>query len=828
MAAKTPKVTTVPSVPAYKVEADLSNVEHSEKLMALPDEHKKLLALNGFLVSTCSELDMYEIYEPNPAPFITADCVFHAYHVLLADTLSNLEEAVLAAKLESLVAAAHKASLALRTDAPAELKVPADLALTYWAIAYRLLDPESPVAPQVQEDVMSEVSRIAKAAFIGKLPGEEHVHDYTVYKPIAGYERSERMRRYFRCNRFLTLTPIKFESVEQAQECALVALALCSDKEAWTAYQDLSELSRFLSGEPDDVSPRDVVAVLRSLFGDGVFLKELAKGEPAKKLHIQLAELKRPSIADQPQDQPGADPLIGWGLRVLPPGASIRARAFQRFEEAGIPPSGEHITYLLGNKACPLDDPEATLLGPARDMVSQAAAKYDSGLDVHTSSLVALSKLSSAGGKGYPRFMSTRAWAVKTANTQLGAWSQVEHDVFLYAKDTAYYLGLYGRDVRFHGYVEPVPEYYAALATLVARTRTVFEDLNAFENIRTTKTDEPESRFERHAIVATAEHYKTLEEILLKLKVMTEKELENRPFDKSEVAFLKEFGEKLKYLAFNESNLPHAHEPMSSVVRIVREYLYAEGLYVGTGRPLQILVIVPYEGSLHWCTGAVYSYYEFMHPLSDPITDERWKRETLCAFAAQTRRPWLFRHDVGLAQRTLTRQALAKWLPEDELEYPEYFGKSYGSSVGRGMHAWSQARGMLDWVGFVKLDAEALHFAARMFAEQHRWTGSRCVLYRFLEVGPNELRKSTALNALSTIISEIEAGAAADSEDYKLWIYLSLRLLKDEWRDVLVKRKILDLGKHEKMEGVFKECIGDPDIRMLLEKAGIRVGQSQQ
>jgi len=818
-AAKTAKVSVVPSVLTYKVEADFSNVEDGKTLSGLPAEHKKLLAKNGFLVSTCPKLDMYEIYEPNPAPFITADCVFHAYHVLLADTLSTLEEAVLAGKLESLVAGAHKGALDLRADVPAELAGPADDALAYWATAHRLIDPEAQLEPSVREAVIAEVDRIIEATFIGKLPGEERTRDYTVYRPIAGYERSEQMRRYFRCNRFLTLTPVKSETTEGAQTCALVTLALYSSKDAQSAYQDLRGLARFLAGEPEDVSPRDVLGVMRSLFGDSVSPLELADEGSANRLRDRLTRLKRPAIADQPQDRPGADPTLGWGLRVLSPGVSIRAQAFQQLGEQTIPPCGEHVLHLLGNEAVPLDEDQAKLLASARQAVDEAVTNYETGLDVHTSALVVLSKLSTPGGKGYPEFMNTRSWALKTANAQLGAWSQIEHDVFLYAKDTAYYLGMYDQDERFHGYVEPVPEYYAALAALVRRTRVVFENVKAFDKTKADKEEDRESPFGRHNIVATGKHYETLEEMLVKLKLMSEKELENRPFDKSEVELLKEFGLKLKYLAFNESNLPHAHEPMSSIVRIVREYLLREGLYVGTGRPLQILVIVPWQGKLHWCTGAIYSYYEFTHPLSDPITDWRWKAETFSAFVSHKHHPWLCRFDVGLKERTMSREALAEWLPAP-MEM-KYFGTSHGGgSVGRGYSAWRDARKPLDSLGFVKLDAEALAMAAKAFAEQYHREAVRCVLYVFLETAAADLRKATALQALSRIISEVKTGASADSCDYKLWIYLSLRLLKDQSEDLAVKAKILELKQQKDVDKVFKECRDDAELHVLLEAAG--------
>ena len=38
-----------------------------------------------------------------------------------------------------------------------------------------------------------------------------------------------------------------------------------------------------------------------------------------------------------------------------------------------------------------------------------------------------------------------------------------------------------------------------------------------------------------------------------------------------------------------------------------------------------LYVIVPVEGKLQICRGAMFSYYEFLHPISDRMTDAEWK-----------------------------------------------------------------------------------------------------------------------------------------------------------------------------------------------------------
>jgi hypothetical protein len=51
----------------------------------------------------------------------------------------------------------------------------------------------------------------------------------------------------------------------------------------------------------------------------------------------------------------------------------------------------------------------------------------------------------------------------------------------------------------------------------------------------------------------------------------------------------------------------------------------AKVLEVGVGRPMRLFVVVPVEGKLQLCQGAMFSYYEFTQPMSNRLTDEQWQ-----------------------------------------------------------------------------------------------------------------------------------------------------------------------------------------------------------
>jgi len=71
-------------------------------------------------------------------------------------------------------------------------------------------------------------------------------------------------------------------------------------------------------------------------------------------------------------------------------------------------------------------------------------------------------------GDRYPDAMRTRAWAMKTLNTQLASWTQLRHDTILYAKQS--YTTGGGGCLYPSGYVEPRVEFWNRLSAMAART----------------------------------------------------------------------------------------------------------------------------------------------------------------------------------------------------------------------------------------------------------------------------------------------------------------------------------------------------------------------
>ena len=65
----------------------------------------------------------------------------------------------------------------------------------------------------------------------------------------------------------------------------------------------------------------------------------------------------------------------------------------------------------------------------------------------------------------YPEAMRTRAWAMKTLNTQLASWTELRHDTLLYVQQSYTMPMLCGYPA---GFVEPRPEFWQRMNLLAA------------------------------------------------------------------------------------------------------------------------------------------------------------------------------------------------------------------------------------------------------------------------------------------------------------------------------------------------------------------------
>jgi hypothetical protein len=216
--------------------------------------------------------------------------------------------------------------------------------------------------------------------------------------------------------------------------------------------------------------------------------------------------------------------------------------------------------------------------------------------------------------------MTNDAWTRKSLNTVLGSWTELKHDTLLYAKQVMAEMGG-GPPQDVKGYVEPEPEFYARIAALAGMTRDGLVQRGLLE-----VSSDPSEKSDYNAI-------DQLEKLALDLKRISEKELKDEALTAAEYELIKYYGGRIEEITIQSSDVTDEGSgvPQTDIhdqdAAVVADVATGNGLALeeGTGRIMEIYVVVPIEGQLVLTRGGIYSHYEFTQSSGERLTDEQWR-----------------------------------------------------------------------------------------------------------------------------------------------------------------------------------------------------------
>ena len=234
-------------------------------------------------------------------------------------------------------------------------------------------------------------------------------------------------------------------------------------------------------------------------------------------------------------------------------------------------------------------------------------------------------------GTAFPDLMRTDAWAAKDHQSGFGSYAELKHDTILYTKQAVGEMGDAGPAKMPRNWVEPDPVPFARLQAMADLARQGLADRKLLgETLDTLLAD-----------------YSDLAGFLARIAA---DELAGRSIDADDNERLLWIGGTLESLWWRTSDLGEESMPamdeMAAIVADIasgrdRETDTITVVEVATGYVDRILVLVPDdEGRFHVASGGVYSYYEFLQPVSDRLTDEAW-RAMLQAGEAPSRPAWI-------------------------------------------------------------------------------------------------------------------------------------------------------------------------------------------
>lgn len=657
-----------PKVPAYTVSPDLSNIINAKDLYyynfspsSFSDAAKNSLVKNAFVVKPSYNNEFFPLYESNRysyiPSFITTDSMLHNYHLMFDFLLKQLEEQKLAAELKNLNASMLAEAIGQYNSLKGtEWENAAKRNVGFFAVGSKLLDTSVNIPSFVANEVNQELAFIEAHQGINESPvmniggsqgavydtpqgalGLEALkEDYSQYIPRGHYDKTAQLKAYFKSMMWYGRLTFRLKNDDEIKSGILITLALnkANNQSSWNK---IYEPVNFFVGKSDDITYYQFKDLVEKVYGANAIFQSVASDNNKFASFVnETKTLEPPQLNSMPifnaEIQPDREKEIK-GFRFMGQRFTIDASVFQRLIDREVPgrmlPKGLDIPAAFGsNEALNLltQAGETKYKNYSENMTKMKS--YISGLptenwtqNLYWGWLYQLRPLLDEKGNGYPSFMQNTAWLRKDLNTFLGSWSELKHDTILYAKQVYAELGAGGDEPPpppdDRGYVEPNPYVYARLASLLKMTNEGLE-------MRGLLTPSMKDNLGK------------MEQLAMSLKTISEKELNNEKLTDEEYELIRSYGGQLEHfwievnkdeLAYKEtgSQRDYLNENPAAIIADVATDPNGQVLEVGTGKILEIYVVVPIDGKLKIAKGGVYSYYEFTWPMSDRLTDKKWR-----------------------------------------------------------------------------------------------------------------------------------------------------------------------------------------------------------
>ncbi|MHA1959469.1 MAG: DUF3160 domain-containing protein [Candidatus Thorarchaeota archaeon] len=629
-----------PSAAPYSLAPGLSNVLNLAAYPQLGTSEKTLIEQNGFVAVPQSTFkQIHEILEDNKdellPSFVSSDSVLHAFHVLydLAlrevevysfwDLVGNLTLSMMDSSYEQYLGASvgRWQDAALRNVA-------------YFSVALKLLDDDATVPTEVV-GLVDEVLALIDA-HVGFSPDwfMGYDEDFSQYVPRGHYTRSELLGRYFKALMWYgrvvfrlipdgILTPNE-TGLDETAQAILMALALQDEIDTlplgttgYDVWDAIYQPTVFFVGDADDLLPLEYLGLIADVYGTEVNLTTLENEQLLSEFIESALVLRDPLILSTSLGAgEGLNKTKGlrfMGQRFIPDSYILGQLVFEHVNDRFMPKGLDVMAALGSDRAWELLDDQKHY----PNYVEQMEMLWDMVDNITLSEwtknlyylwLYSLLPLLSDPGEGYPLFMQSEAWVDKQLVAALGSWTELRHDTILYAKQSYTYETSLPPPAP-HGYVEPAPRVYGRLASLCRMMIDGLEQRSLLSFTISTKLS-------------------GLLDFLESLRSISIKELSGQSLNATEINLIEDSGiilASIVTMPADEQTTSDADDDMAVIADVHTDSNSGTVLEEAVGNPMFIYVAVNIDGEIVLTRGGTFSYYEFIQPMSDRLTDEAWQ-----------------------------------------------------------------------------------------------------------------------------------------------------------------------------------------------------------
>jgi hypothetical protein len=640
--------------PQYEVNPDLSNIGNLDgwqELEGWSPEVESLISENYFAaVQNCNysftdPLRPYyqfsEIYDDNywrgiPS-FVTADSMYHIFHVLYDYALRTMETDNLTVYLEVLIDHLLENTIELQEELDSQWWVDCTtLNVAFFSVVKKCLSPDWTPPTDVIDWVDQTINLIEAAHGFSRAWFMDQREDFSQYKPRGHYTRSEELEYFFKAMMFLGRVVFRLhpnddwrtesenneKGLQETAQAILICHALNDSSDVLAAgdgiqlWKSIYLPTSFFVGESDDLKPLEYLDCMKDVYGAEYRLSDLEDDTKLKEFRGAADELRNPRILSDfmwyyEEMEVVTKGMSVMGQRYVPDSYMFWQLVFPNVGNLTYPrlfPKGLDVMCVLGSeRAEELLAAEKVYENYAQqlEMLKQEFANQPDAQwiqNLYWLWLHSIRPMLEMPDTKAPSFMKTNAWQDKRLLTSLGTWTELRHDTILYAKQS--YTGYLGLMDPIHGYVEPVPRVYARLASL---SKMLLDGLIG----RSLISSELEEKLS------------SLHNLLLHLKDIAEKELKSEQLNQTDIDIIRYIHNRLRSF---ERIAGERDADRAAVIADVHTDSYTKRvLEEATGNPMVVFVAVPdHEGNVYLTRGAIYSYYEFTKPMSERMTDEEW------------------------------------------------------------------------------------------------------------------------------------------------------------------------------------------------------------